>query len=235
MTDNELDDLLGTALHPLRGRLACVTVQVGHQGTPRTITAWRGPDGAPGPTADAWNRREAEMLEELRTVLGQEGVTRSRPGVLVGHNLKGFDLQWLYLRCLRAQHPLQGWLPWPELGGKPWSGGSDDRVHDTQVWLQGPGRAGRRLRLTETLGYLGLVAADADAGSGSSVARWWLEHQYHLIAEHCEVDVARCMALHAQVVGARRSPAGPYIGLDIETIPDPTHPAFTPALLDVMP
>lgn len=236
MLTDEQEALLKTSLHPLRGRIACVTVQVGHDSTPVTHTAWTVSRAADGvrplyrtpDTSEGWDAAERAILDALRATLGESGVTRRNPGVIVGHNVKGFDLQWLYVRALKHAHPLLDWLPWPLIGGKPWSGGSDDRIHDTMDWLRGPGKQGQRLRLTETLAYLGMVPADEDVGSGADVAGQWLRGEYAAIQHHCEVDVRRVMELHRRICPTR----GLFIGLDIETIPNPLHPLFTADLLE---
>ena len=195
---DEQSAVLKQSLHPLRGRLACITLAAGAD-LPYTIEAWDG-DTEPPRTVEAWDAIEVRMLTEMRVYLGEAGVTSKDLGLVVGHNVSGFDLPWLMVRCMRYRHPLRRWVPWPIIGGKPWEGGVE-RIRDTQIWSRGPNRAGHPMRCTELCAYLGLVGEDEDQGDGSDVLRFWLSDQRHLITEHCEADVRRVQALYQQITG----------------------------------
>lgn len=166
------EEFVAQSLHPLRSRIACITLAV---------------DSGPVTTPDggAWDEVEAEMLLGMRDHLLDHGIGRGDLGYLVGHNIRGFDIPHCFLRCVKYGLPFRNWWPWPPMGGKPWEGGAD-RVHDTKEWLRGS--RGFHLRLTETSRWLGLEMAPDD-GDGSDVLRWWLLNRRDLITQHCEADV----------------------------------------------
>lgn len=108
--------------------------------------------------------------------------------VIVGHNVSGFDIRFLWKRAFILGVRMPAWMP---RDPKPW--GVD--VFDTMTVF-----AGQR----ETIGMDRLCAAMGLEGKGdidgSMVADLWAKGEHETIAEYCRADIERTRAIHRKMM-----------------------------------
>ena len=108
--------------------------------------------------------------------------------VLVGHNLLGFDIRWLWKRAVILGVQVPHW--WP-LNARPWS----PEVVDTMTRWEGPGaKFISQDRLGRILGLGG--KSDID---GSMIADIWDAGEYDRVLEYNGDDVAKCRKMWARI------------------------------------
>jgi hypothetical protein len=111
----------------------------------------------------------------------------NRP-VIVGHNVAGFDIRYLWQRAFVLGVKMPAWFP---RDPKPWS----ENVHDTMgMW------AGARdyISLDNLCRALGIPGKGEV--SGADVGRLWREGMYETIAEYCRSDVERVRFIHRRML-----------------------------------
>jgi len=137
--------------------------------------------------------REAEraLLDGAFSVMQQYRGMSARAPRLVGHNIIGFDLRFLFQRAIVHGLALPDW--WP-LDPKPW-----DRVmvDDTMTLWAGPRDRVSQSKLCRALGI-----ADDDTIDGSQVWDCIKRGQPELVVEHCRKDVAKLRAIHQRIAAA---------------------------------
>lgn len=134
--------------------------------------------------------RERQILSgffaELDTFKAENRVAPT----LVGHNVSGFDIRWLWKRaiCLGIRPPV--W--WP-IDARPWD---QDRVQDTMVMWCGSKDRISQDRLARTLEIRGKGAID-----GSQVADRWDAGEHEAIRLYCADDVACVRKIWCRIAG----------------------------------
>ena len=176
---------LRTGLVSSRARLASIAVAV-DDGPVECQGIWK--TDWPGPVGDLewWDAGEFQLLEWLLETITKQGIHQGHAGIIVGHNVKGFDVPVLMHRAIRYDHRIGNWLPWPKPGDKPW----DVREHhDTWDLWKGTAFSMKGGGQSEICKMLRIDMAEDD-GDGSDVYRWFIEERYQLIAKHNLADVA---------------------------------------------
>lgn len=121
------------------------------------------------------------FFEDLSASIGE----RQRPLTWIGHNVSGFDLRFIWQRCVVNKiRPLVE-IPYKS---KPW----DTDVFDTMVeWAGVYGKDKGMSKVCMALGFEG--KGDMD---GSKVYDTWLAGEYDKIREYCEDDVKRTKLMY---------------------------------------
>lgn len=147
------------SLDPLWGRVVCIAVG------DRDLTAWRAEDEAP-------------MLDELAALLAPlpHGVG------LLGWNIDGFDLPFLYARSLLLGSRLAAVLA-PALNAKPWERPTVDLMRLWPVTSHGAARFPRQAHIAAALGL------PAQTSSGADVYAQYVTGDLAAIVDHCRADV----------------------------------------------
>lgn len=136
---------------------------------------------------------EAALLEFLWKDMHEihSGTSHMKP-VLVGHNIAGFDLPFLWRRSV--VHGLRPPLWWPK-NPKPWS----DAVYDTMLQWSASDRD--RISLDRLCKALGLPGK-GDGPTGADVWPMAQRGEFAAISDYCAADVERTRALHKRMVFA---------------------------------
>lgn len=147
----------------------------------------------------AWNSESAvsicpasdtsERAVLTAAMLGMKAAkpTDSYKPIIVGHNVAGFDIRFLWQRAFVNGVRLPTWFP---RDPKPWS----DTIHDTmQMW--------------DAKNFVGLDALCRAMGlpgkgniTGADVGGMWESGEYAAIAEYCRADVERVRAVHRKML-----------------------------------
>lgn len=134
---------------------------------------------------------ERSMLEAFFSHLTDAHRVTDRP-VFIGHNSNGFDIPFIWKRCivLGVKPPI--WFP---RDPKPWG----DSTFDTMIAWNGPGaRAGGSMeRICRILGIPGKHGMD-----GSQVWPLFQAGRIAEIASYCAADVERTRAMHRRMTFA---------------------------------
>ena len=157
-----------TSLDGGLGRIASISWAIGAGEIVAAHTA--GPDGY---DEQIERRLLAGFFDECEALYREY---RSQP-VLVGHNVLGFDIRWLWKRAVILRVPIPDW--WP-VDAKAWS----RDVYDTMLAWEGHGGRISQDRLARILGLQGKRGVD-----GSMVAGMWDEGRYDEISDYCGDDV----------------------------------------------
>lgn len=129
---------------------------------------------------------ESDLLKHFFSDLSEIG--RS---VLVGHNIIGFDLPFLWKRCMVLGVKPPGWLP---RNPKPWS----ELCADTMLLWDGQQRAGGSMdRICKLMGIPG-----KDGISGADVWPMVQAGRIDDVAAYCRGDVQRTRALFKRMTFA---------------------------------
>lgn len=134
-----------------------------------------------GPEDDAISERE--LLAQFFDALGDS--QQMRGAQWIGHNILGFDLPFLYKRCV-----ILGYRPairFP-VGAKPWG----DSVFDTMIRWAG---MGGRIKQDDLCKMLGLPGKP-EGIDGSTVYSHWLNGDIDLIDAYNRSDVETVRAMH---------------------------------------
>lgn len=170
-----------TSLDGGTGRLAALS-WVWSDGT--IMGAHTALDGAH--SVDQERRLILGFFAELERFHGENRV----PPTLVGHNICGFDVRWLWKRSIVLGIRPPHW--WP-VDARPWDA---NRVQDTMVMWEGAKGRISQDRLARTLGLAGKGAID-----GSKVADAWDEGRFEEIREYCVDDVRTVRKVWCRIVG----------------------------------
>lgn len=138
--------------------------------------------------------RHAKTVSEERQVIADffADLDPYHSETLVGHNITGFDLQFLKKRavCLGIQMPAANKFP---RDPKPW----DKSVADTMsMWAGGTGK----VSMDNLCGILGIKGKEGF--DGSMVAEAWAKGEHDTIAEYCRDDVWRTREIHKRFLAA---------------------------------
>jgi len=109
---------------------------------------------------------------------------------IVGHNVSGFDIRFIWQRCIALGIRAPAWLP---RDPKPW--GND--VFDTMTAWAGSRDTISMDNLCAALGLPGKGEID-----GSMVGKLFAEGRHEEIAEYCRADVERTRAIHRKMMVA---------------------------------
>lgn len=162
-----------TSLNAAFGQICCIGLAI--DDGPATSISW--PMNA---------TTEAEMIRYFFDVVG-DMIGTSLP-VIVGHYVAGFDLRFIWQRCIVLGIRAPAWLP---LDPKPW----DDRVFDTMTaW------AGSRDTISMDNLCIALGIDGKGDVNGSMVAGMWERGEHDAIASYCRGDVERTRAIHRKMM-----------------------------------
>jgi len=157
--------------------------------------SWATDGGLPKVVSRGLGESEANMLDDFfRSVtldLTDKQNVLHEP-VWIGHYITGFDLRFLWQRCvLNDVHPTIS-IPY---AAKPW----DKAVFDTKIeWsgMQSTGYGSLDM-VSKIMGYEG--KGDID---GSKVWDYVKDGRIKEVAEYCKDDVEKCRALHRRMIFA---------------------------------
>jgi hypothetical protein len=133
---------------------------------------------------------EADLVRAFMRAMSAAGsVSYSTRPLVVGHNVIGFDLQFLWRRCvIRSVKPPLWWPRAP----KPWS----EHVTDTMLlWAGDRGTIGMD-RLARALGFAGKTTTGADVWPMVQAGR------FADVSAYCSDDVALTREIHRRLTFA---------------------------------
>lgn len=139
-------------------------------------------------TAISWPMNatsEAQAINGFFDVIGE--VISPKFPVIVGHFITGFDLRFIWQRCIILGIRVPSWLP---RDPKPW----DSSVFDTMIAWAGTRDTISMNNLCAALGVPG--KGDVD---GSKVGELWANGEYERISNYCIDDVERTRAIHRKM------------------------------------
>jgi len=122
---------------------------------------------------------ERDMLKGLMHIIDDRCTAQSRP-CFVGHNVAGFDLRFLWQRCVILGVKPSPWIPFD---AKPWD---TARIYDTMTQWS-PDRD-KRISLKRLCRALGVPTSKGDI-DGSKVWDYWQAGKCAEVAEYCRADV----------------------------------------------
>ena len=157
-----------TALSSMEGRLLCIGFAVGNY-SPSMVYA---PDD-PGSMLDALMEAAIDN------------------GPWVGHNIKGFDLPWLFRLALRLRHPIASIIPW-----RKWGDGVEDTM---ELWSLTNPREGYT-KLDTIARFLGL-GSKTEGMDGREVWPAYQRGEHDRIRTYCAQDVALTRDVHRVIRG----------------------------------
>jgi len=128
---------------------------------------------------------EGMMLSGFFETAGQ--IIGNRFPIIVGHYVAGFDLRFIWQRCMVLGVRVPGWLP---KDPKPWG----ESVFDTMTAWAGAKDTISMDNLCAALGIEG--KGDID---GSMVGKMFAEGKHSEIAAYCRGDVERTRAIHRKM------------------------------------
>lgn len=150
---------------------------------------WAHNDADPQCLIRTGDQTEGELLkqfgEKITPVLTMwKGVTP----VWVGHNVKGFDLPWLWRKCIRHEaHSLARAIP---------RGRYNKDIEDTmEMWAID---YKDHVSLSKIADFLG-IAGKTNGIDGSMVYDLWKNGEHAQIAEYCKGDVRMTRAVHWEI------------------------------------
>ena len=177
-----LEAIAKTSLDGGTGRLASIAWTWGDD-----------PDVVAGTSADPDGYDEATERSLIQGFFA-EADARARemgtPPTLVGHNVAGFDIRWLWKRSIVLGVRIPHW--WP-IAARPWDA---DAVQDTMVMWEGARGWISQDRLARTLGLRGKGAVD-----GSQVAAMWAAGRFEEIREYNADDVQTARSIWCRITG----------------------------------
>ena len=161
--ESELDSLVRkTALDGAFGRICCFGFAIDDQ------------------PADTFVGTETDILAGVSTLLNALNSDRYTT-LIIGHNICGFDLRFLFQRYIVNQLPVP-FLVRYAANLKPWE---SDKVFDTMTQWAG---VGNRISLDKLCMALGVNSPKGDL-DGSKVFDYWEAGRIAEIAEYCKKDV----------------------------------------------
>ena len=194
--DNWEDQWLKTSLDGSRGEIICIAWAL-DDSEPEVV--WRklpsSKDDYSGSEEEVIRSFFSKVVEQIRLAdLAEKGLREAGelgvPGpVWVGHYLTGFDLRFIWQRCVINSIPPQISIPYDATA---W----DRRVFDTKLEWSGkqPSGAGSLDMVSRLLGYEG--KGDID---GSKVWGYVQDGREEEVAEYCRQDVEKTRILHKRM------------------------------------
>lgn len=131
---------------------------------------------------------ETEVIKGFFEVAGK--LAGNRFPVIVGHNVAGFDIRFIWQRCIALGIHGPAWFP---RDPKPWG----DDVFDTMTAWAGARDTISMDNLCAALGVPG--KGDID---GSMVGQLFAEGRHKEIAAYCRDDIERTRAIHRKMMVA---------------------------------
>lgn len=131
---------------------------------------------------------ERGMLVDFFEIVGE--VIGNKFPVLVGHYITGFDIRFIWQRCIVLGVKVPGWVP---KDPKPW----DQSVFDTMTAFAGARDTISMDNLCFALGLDG--KGDVD---GSMVGKMFAEGKHKEIAAYCRDDIDRTRQIHRKMMVA---------------------------------
>jgi DNA polymerase elongation subunit (family B) len=104
--------------------------------------------------------------------------------VICGHNVAGFDIPFIWQRCMIHGVKLPAWFP---RDPKPWS----DDVFDTMTRF-----AGARNMISMDKLCMAFNIPATDDISGADVAKAYEAGEFDKIVDHCKTDVEKVRKIH---------------------------------------
>lgn len=152
------------------------------------------------------NEREVivEFFDSVTNAIGRSGGdfgrVRSSPRV-VGHNVAGFDLTFVWKRCVVLGIRPPDWMP---INPKPWA----DNVYDTMLQWSG---AGRYISMDKLCALMDIPGKGSELGGeeidGSKVWDFVLAGRIADVERYCAADVERTRELHRRMTQFCASPS----------------------------
>lgn len=133
---------------------------------------------------------EATIIRDFFAAATELGNNNHHPVCVVGHNVVGFDIRFVWQRAIILGVRVPAWFP---RDPKPW--GND--AFDTMTAFAGQRNTISMDRLSKVLGIDG--KGDID---GSMVGQLWAEGRHDEIAKYCRDDVARTREIHRRMMVA---------------------------------
>ncbi|ASQ10194.1 hypothetical protein CDO22_17930 [Sinorhizobium meliloti] len=130
---------------------------------------------------------EAEMLSHFFEALRREHDMRFAVTV-VGHNVSGFDIRFIWQRCFALGIRVPAWFP---KDPKPWG----DDVFDTMTAWAGARDTISMENLCAALGLPGKGSVD-----GSMIGKMFADGRHEEIAAYCRQDIERTRAIHRKMM-----------------------------------
>jgi len=122
---------------------------------------------------------ERNMLKNLMFLINERCNAQVRP-CFIGHNVAGFDLRFLWQRCVIFGVKPSPWIPFD---AKPWD---THRIYDTMTQWS-PDRD-KRISLKRLCRALGVPTSKGDI-DGSKVWDYWQAGKHAEVSEYCRADV----------------------------------------------
>lgn len=166
-----------TGLNAAYGHICCIGWAVGDE-PPQSYSM-----------VDFSTEEEADMIEHFFEAIRRETDTR-RSIVVVGHNVAGFDIRFIWQRCIALSVRVPSWIP---RDPKPW--GND--VFDTMTAWAGARDTISMDNLAAALGLPG--KGDID---GSMIGQMFADGKHEEIARYCRDDIERTRAIHRKMMVA---------------------------------
>ena len=173
----------------------------------------------------AVNERELiiEFFDSVTNAIGRSGGdfgrVRSSPRI-VGHNVTGFDLTFVWKRCVVLGITPPSWMP---INPKPWA----DNVYDTMLQWSG---AGRYISMDKLCALMGLPGKGAELGGeeidGSKVWEFVLAGRIADVERYCAADVERTREIHRRMTQFCAPPAMPANADAAPMLPQPAGDAI---------
>lgn len=133
---------------------------------------------------------EATLLDGAIDLISQRKPANYYRPVIVGHNVAGFDIRYLWQRAFVLGVKMPAWFP---RDPKPWS----EEVHDTMTMWGGA---------RDYIGLDALCRALKLPGkgniSGADVGRLWAAGEHDTVAVYCREDVERVRSIHRKMLVA---------------------------------
>jgi DNA polymerase elongation subunit (family B) len=106
---------------------------------------------------------------------------------IIGHNVIGFDIRFIWQRAIILGVPMPAWFP---RDPKPWAG----EVFDTMTAFAGARGMIGMDRLCGAMGFDGKGEID-----GSMIADLWAAKKFETITAYCAADVERTRQIHRRM------------------------------------
>lgn len=172
------DAIAKTSLDGAYGHLCCIGFALNDAAPDTTYLASYSPAG------------EATVLRDFFAAVDDLNRHNHFPICVVGHNVIGFDIRFVWQRAIILGVRVPHWFP---RDPKPW--GND--AFDTMLAFAGQRGTISMDRLCQALGMDG--KADVD---GSMIGQMWAEGRHEEIAQYCRDDVERTRAIHKRMAVA---------------------------------
>ncbi|MFT2211472.1 hypothetical protein ACLJYM_06255 [Rhizobium giardinii] len=166
-----------TGLNAAFGHICCIGWAVGDE-DPQSYSM-----------VDFSTAEEADMIEHFFDAISREADTR-RSIVVVGHNVTGFDIRFIWQRCIALGIRVPAWMP---RDPKPW----DSNVFDTMTAWAGARDTISMDNLSAALGLPGKGEID-----GSMIGQMFADGRHAEIADYCRADIERTRAIHRKMMVA---------------------------------